>query len=115
MHRAKFCEVLASATKKIPDESSAFLAGMLSLIDAMLDADLNEIISSLPLSDNIKNALLEREGWLATFLQVCEDFENANWVEMEKGCQNLEVDYHALLSEYDKTLRWSEERIAELK
>lgn len=114
MHRAKFCEVLAAATKKVPDESSAFLAGMLSLIDAMLDADLNEIISSLPLSENIKNALLEKQGWLAVFLQVCVDFENANWSEMEKGCAKLGVDYHGLLSEYEQTLRWSEERLSEI-
>ena len=115
MHRAKFCEVLASATKKIPDESSAFLAGMLSLIDAMLDADLNEIITSLPLSESIKKALLEKQGWLAEFLQVCVDFEKANWTEMEEGCARLGIDYHALLSEYEQTLRWSEERLQEIR
>ena len=115
MQRAKFCEVLASATKKIPDESSAFLAGMLSLIDAMLDADLNEIITSLPLSESIKKALLEKQGWLAEFLQVCVDFEKANWTEMEEGCARLGIDYHALLSEYEQTLRWSEERLQEIR
>lgn len=111
MQRAKFCEMLAAATNKIPDHSSAFLAGMLSLIDAMLDADLDEIVSNLPLSPQIKNALLEKEGWLATFLEVCEHFEKANWAAMEKGCVTLGVDYNKLLVEYDEASQWTEERL----
>jgi len=114
MHRAKFCETLMLATQKSKDQSSAFLAGMLSLIDAMLDADLTDVINSLPLSDAIKTALIQREGSLARCLSICEQFERGNWQEMEASCVAIGVDYHTLLSDYANAMQWSEDRLVEI-
>ncbi|MFT7505925.1 MAG: EAL and modified HD-GYP domain-containing signal transduction protein, partial [Gammaproteobacteria bacterium] len=72
MHRAKFCESLAVISRTKDNISSAFLVGMLSLVDAMLDASIEDLIGNMPLSDSIKKALLTKTGWLAEAVLICE-------------------------------------------
>ncbi len=111
MQRAKFCELLAVHCKQNNSSSSAFLMGMLSLIDAMLDTDLNSIINDLPLSEEIKQALTENQGWLADCLMLCKHFEKGDWQKMESSCKNLNITYTEILEEYVRAGIWAEERI----
>jgi EAL and modified HD-GYP domain-containing signal transduction protein len=111
MQRAKFCELLAVHCKQNNSRSSAFLMGMLSLVDAMLDADLNSIINDLPLSEEIKQALTENQGWLADCLILCKYFEKGEWQKMESSCKNLNITYSEILEEYIRAGIWAEERI----
>jgi EAL and modified HD-GYP domain-containing signal transduction protein len=59
------CEELAQRSSRPPKESY-FLAGMLSVMDALLDQPMAEIPQALPLDEDIKNALLTRQGPLAS-------------------------------------------------
>ena len=56
MVRARFCENLASLEGSA-DSSMAFLTGMMSLIDAILDQSIETVMEQLPLSAEIKEAL----------------------------------------------------------
>ena len=58
MARAKFCELAAENMKNNIDSSKAFLTGLLSLIDAILDEDIESVLAKLPLAQEIKDALL---------------------------------------------------------
>lgn len=115
MQRAKFCEILAFHCKQDNNSSTAFLMGMLSLIDAMLDADLNTVINELPLSNDIKQALTSNQGWLADCLMLCKHFEHADWVKMEDGCDKLNIVYADVLEEYMQAGFWSEDRLRALQ
>jgi len=55
--RARMCELLARSATVPPDEM--FTAGLLSLLDAILDRPLPEILEQLPLSALVREALLE--------------------------------------------------------
>jgi EAL and modified HD-GYP domain-containing signal transduction protein len=114
IQRAKFCELLAPHCKQAKSSSSAFLTGMLSLIDAMLDADLNTVINDLPLAPEIKIALTEHKGWLAESITLCQHFEKGNWQEMEDTCERLNISYIKMLEEYETAGVWAEEKMAEL-
>lgn len=113
MQRAKFCELIAPHCNQSNDSSSAFLTGMLSLIDAMLDADLNAIISDLPLSQDIKLALTQKQGWLADCIALCIDFEKGIWHKMEDSCKRLNIPYTGILKEYQIASDWAEDKVNE--
>lgn len=40
----------------------AFLIGMFSVLDALLDTSIEQLVEQLPLADDVKLALREREG-----------------------------------------------------
>ena len=48
--RGRFCELMVKAAMPTHSQSSAFLIGLLSLIDAMVDGDIQELMDKLPLS-----------------------------------------------------------------
>jgi len=114
MQRAKFCELLAYHCSHGSNSSSAFLTGMLSLVDAMLDADLNEVINNLPLSQDIKLALTEKKGWLANCVALCKQFEKGIWHKMEASCKQLNIPYIEVLRDYEIASDWAEDKLDEL-
>jgi EAL and modified HD-GYP domain-containing signal transduction protein len=114
IQRAKFCELLAPYCHQANDSSSAFLTGMMSLIDAMLDTKLNMVINDLPLSDDIKHALIDNQGWLSDCVKLCKHFEQGNWQKMEQCCNDLNIPYQNILEEYETAGMWAEEKVLQL-
>lgn len=81
MIRAKSCELLASkAGHKNLD--SYFTVGMFSALDLLMDRSLEELITPLPLADNIIAALLNREGDLGDALNCALAQETADWLNI---------------------------------
>lgn len=65
--RAKMCEYLTKYKHRI-DKNMAFTAGLLSIVDALLDASMDEILAQLPLNKNLTQALLNHKGELGELL-----------------------------------------------
>ena len=65
--RAKLCEHLSTYDKRL-DKNMAFTAGLLSIIDALLDAPMDEVLAQLPLNQKLTQALLSQEGELGAIL-----------------------------------------------
>lgn len=76
--RGKFCELLAEEGNCGEDSHELFLVGLFSLIDAMLDQPMAELIKGLPLNDHVKQALVSRQGPYAPILQAVELYERGN-------------------------------------
>lgn len=74
LHRARTCE-LVSRAEKIGEPDQAYILGLLSLLDGMLDSPWEALIPSLPLSADIATALLTREGPLGRLLSTVESYE----------------------------------------
>lgn len=81
MVRAYMCEQLAQHFKG-SDKDSLFTIGLLSVIDALLDQPMQQILSQLPLSNMIKDALLKQQGPLGEALQITLAFERGDWDEV---------------------------------
>ncbi|MDH5182051.1 MAG: HDOD domain-containing protein [Gammaproteobacteria bacterium] len=65
--RARMCETLA-AYVPVVDKNAAFTAGLLSILDIMLDAPMEDVLAEIPLSDALISALLNRRGKLGGLL-----------------------------------------------
>jgi EAL and modified HD-GYP domain-containing signal transduction protein len=63
--RAKFCELLAAASGRFAKENNLFLLGLFSLLEAMLDTPIVDLLKELPVDDLIKEALIKKSGpWM---------------------------------------------------
>jgi EAL and modified HD-GYP domain-containing signal transduction protein len=76
--RGKLMELLAKLSGRDDSKSMdhAFMAGIMSLLDALLGMPLQEIIREVNLADDVENALLNRTGWLGTLLTLVEKREH---------------------------------------
>jgi len=72
--RAKMCESLA-ASLKLPNGGQFFLVGLMSTIDRLLEIPLDEAVAGLPLSGEVKNALVSRAGWAGEALNCAINYE----------------------------------------
>ncbi len=65
--RARLAELLATKNN-LPNPESYFLMGIISSLDAVLDYSKEEILEAMPLSVDIKSALLKMEGDMGQIL-----------------------------------------------
>ncbi len=77
--RGRMCEVLAELHGQEGGERSAsvnhFIVGLLSQLDALMDIAMPELMEQVPLSQEVKSALLERRGPLGAVLTEVEAYE----------------------------------------
>jgi len=78
LSRAKICELLAKALGS-SDSDSFFLIGLLSVLDAILDIPMNQVVDGLSLTPEISDALVNRSGNAGILLTGVIATETANW------------------------------------
>jgi|TARA_B110000211_G_scaffold234310_1_gene303448 EAL and modified HD-GYP domain-containing signal transduction protein len=106
--RAKFCELAASrAFAALADE--AFLVGLFSLLDAILDQSMGSILESLALSDDIADALAESSDTaLGILIATIRLYEAGEWYRTENEAQKIGLNYKQLASYYQKAILWAD-------
>ncbi|GAB3032115.1 EAL and HDOD domain-containing protein [Bowmanella dokdonensis] len=105
--RARFCESLSTQPGQQSTGEASFLTGMLSLLDAMLDSPLEELLGRLPISPVIKAALCEGEGRLAEYLALSKAFEDADWKQAQQFCRNAGLAVDKVTRLYVEAVRWA--------
>ena len=111
MTRAKFCELVAHDIRSQADVSIAFLTGLLSMIDAILDEDMASVLEKLPLSQDIKNPLLTKKGVMAALITLVEFIEQAQWDKATLVVEKLQLDKDKVVDHYHQALTWADEQI----
>lgn len=107
MTRARFCDRLAAANGDPDNPPAAFLTGLFSLVDAMLEQPLPELLEELPLLDDIKAALLHQHGQLGIYLQFARAFEAGDWQQQEVLSQQLQHQVGNLSELYLDSVFWA--------
>ena len=110
MVRAKFCELMASEVNPPIDNSIAFLTGLLSLIDAIVDEELASILSKLPLAQEIKDTLLTRKGVMASLIMLLEFIERAEWSKTTTVMETLGLEKSDVIKSYNEAIAWADEQ-----
>lgn len=113
MVRARFCENLASL-EGTADPSMAFLTGMMSLIDAILDQTIETIMEQLPLSAEIKEALVNKTGILAEYLALALAYEQGDWEQELAIEEKLKLSGKQVPATYSNAINWAAEQMANL-
>jgi EAL and modified HD-GYP domain-containing signal transduction protein len=100
--RAKMSELLAGSFDCIPD--TAFLVGLFSPLDAILQKPMAELLDTIPLNDDVKNALLNGDGKLGNLLNFVIPYQ-----QNEVMCIPNNVSIEALNNAYLEATEWTDE------
>lgn len=108
--RARSCEL--TMKKVVPSLSDdAFLMGLLSLIGAMLDKPLDVVLETLPVSDDIKKALLDEKE--QTPMRIVFDaitlYEKGSWHLTSQECKKIRLSYDVLSANYQNAMLWAQQ------
>jgi c-di-GMP phosphodiesterase len=105
--RARMCSVVADRMGRV-DADSFFTVGALSVLDALADRPLPELVEPLPLSDDVKSALIHRVGIKGELLDAAIAYERAEWERLT----DTDLDASTLAHGYLEALEWSTQMMA---
>ena len=110
MVRATMCERLAQMLAPHHTDS-CFLVGLFSVLDALMDRPMPEVLRALPLAEEIQTALLDQDGSLGAILHSVLAYERGNWAE----ATFLGLDQNSLMDAYLHAIAWAVETRAALE
>ncbi len=99
--RANFCSSLLGYTKTVPiSKNEAYLMGMFSTLDYLIDAPLEETLAELPISQDVKDALLNWSGPAGALYALMLSYEGADWDKVNKLSDMLGIAPNILTTLY---------------
>jgi c-di-GMP-related signal transduction protein len=111
--RARFCELLIKLVGiRLRDE--AFLMGMFSLLDAMLDCSLEDALRTVGLGPEIAQALLgtaAEENLLSKVYRLARRYEIGDWDEVEVVAKMCGVAALSVGNAYVEATLWANEML----
>ena len=111
--RAKMCEELAAANA-FSMGGQFFAVGLFSVLDAMLDSRMEDVLDTLPLSDEIVQALITHEELLGRILDFTIAYEQGDWERLAEVGSSLKLDPPAIRTAYMNAVKWTMEITNEL-
>ncbi len=118
--RAKFLELCASraavragqssppaAPRPMPQSGTLFMLGLFSLLEPLLCLPLAELLRSLPLVDDLTEALSEHTGPYAPWLALMEHYERGRWDEVLASGAAMGLTQADLAVAYAGALEWT--------
>ncbi|EKO3476241.1 HDOD domain-containing protein [Vibrio fluvialis] len=107
IQRARYCELVYSSLSENRDMGNAFLTGMFSLLDSLLDQSLESIINEMPVEESVKQALVAESGTLGDILALTKAYEQADWDKVSVFATKLAISDEVLSSCYDEAVSWT--------
>jgi len=107
--RGKMCEELASLSGDKSD--NFFLIGILSNLDSLLDMPLDEVLSQLPLADDIVSAILHKKGLGGEALKCVISYEH--WDISSISFNDL--DQSVIGDTYILSINWAKDIMSNIK
>ncbi len=107
--RARFAEQLAPVAGLDARADDLFLAGLLSVADALTDQPLGQALEPLGLSTDVREALLASEPPLGAVLRLVFAWERGAWEVVEKCLREHELDEGTIARTYADAVLWAED------
>ncbi|MFW1677330.1 EAL and HDOD domain-containing protein [Pontibacter sp. JAM-7] len=101
--RGRMSEIIGEMTG-LDQPISAFITGLFSQLDVLLDMQMTDLLSQVPLQDEIKAALLDKSGQLGKILNEVELYEAGDFDNLGKL---LETRFYE--TAYRHSLSWSQQ------
>ena len=112
--RAKCCGLMGQWVGREVREQ-AFLMGLFSLLDALLERPLDEALAEVRLTPTIKAALLglapDGDG-LTTLYKLVRHYEVADWDEVGRLAGELKIPAQAVLEAYGEAVHWANQSLS---
>lgn len=107
--RGRLTELLGQDYLEKSERDNLFIVGVFSLLDAMLEMPMEQVLEKVLLPEKINDALLRREGIYGPFLQLTEACEDADSSRIEEIALSLQLDPEKVNSCHIAALAWVED------
>jgi c-di-GMP-related signal transduction protein len=110
--RARFCELIAPWEGLAHRKADLFLMGLFSLLDAMLDRPLAEILAEMRLTGEFADTLLgtSHPGQpMALIYNLVREYESGNWEAFTATANQLHVPIEIVPELYLNAVAWSQQ------
>jgi c-di-GMP-related signal transduction protein len=111
--RARFCEYLAEAAG-LQEPKMAFLIGLFSLLDALLDMPLADALNTANIGPSIRSVLLEsapQQDAFSILYQLVRCYEQADWHTVGDLATKLGLQGRAVREAYAESTLWAHQAI----
>jgi EAL and modified HD-GYP domain-containing signal transduction protein len=105
--RAKYCELLNNELAEKQDAMSAFMTGLFSLIDVILDRDMTALLKQVPISTEISEALLQQAGSYYPLIASVKALESSSWLTFKRYARELAITEEAMHACYLQAVKWN--------
>lgn len=113
--RGNFCETLGDSINMSDKKSELFLTGMLSVVDALMDKPMEEVVKDLPINIEVKNALVGEDNLYRKVFELVECYEKGSWEIMEEKSEKLKLDINNIPEIYKKSVSTAESMMQNMK
>ncbi|MDA7747320.1 EAL domain-containing protein [Psychromonas sp.] len=107
--RAKFIELLLGNKK--PLNEMGYLLGVVSILPALIDVDLNYVFEKFSLDPSLQLALQHYSGELGPYLALCLKVENNDFYALQASIEQLNLDENFVMHCYANALAFGDESI----
>jgi c-di-GMP-related signal transduction protein len=103
--RARFCELLSPKIQH--GESDLFLLGLLSMMDAILEIPMPEVLDRVPIDQETKALLLGGTGRLRPLYQLMLARESGDWQNAAELSKSLHLSDGEVAEAYWSAMQWA--------
>ena len=107
-HRAKLFETAALGGGYEEDSDKLFMLGLFSLLDAMFDTNMKDLVQHLPVDDQIKAALCGRDNRFAAWLDLARAIEESDWDLVGEKAKTLNLLPGTVAVSYQHAFTWAD-------
>ncbi|MEA3363477.1 MAG: HDOD domain-containing protein [Thermodesulfobacteriota bacterium] len=107
--RARLCEQLAQPCKMGDRQSSMFLMGLFSLLDAIMSRPIDEILQEITVEKDIMEALTGTPGTLRAILDLVVAMEKGEWEQVSSLAAELQIEEQSLSTTYLDAVKWAQD------
>ena len=104
--RARLAELLSGKTPLRANAEHFFLAGLFSMLDAILDRPFTSIIHEIFLPESVKKYLVGDDCLIKPVMDLVIAYEQGNWDQVFDLTQQLRLVADDVISAYRQALKW---------
>lgn len=108
LQRAKFCELICNMSIYKEKTFLAYITGLFSVMDAILNCSMTSIVNDMYLHDEVKDGLIGVENTLNLILKVVTSYEKGEWEDAMLYAEMIEVDINEIAQIYLEALKWAD-------
>ena len=105
--RAKFMELMVRGSRLEQIGPELFLVGLFSLLDVMLNVSMVAVMDKLPLEEEVKTALINKQGICAPFLRIALAYERNQTRQLEVELTAVGMTPTLISSHYLEAVRYT--------
>lgn len=107
--RGRLCELLGKTELPRGDQDNLFIVGVFSLLPAMLEMTMDQVLERLVIPEKIADALMDRTGLYGPFLSLAEAVESGDAARLEDLTLSLMLSPDQVSEAHLQALAWVEQ------